>query len=1050
MSSEVIFSSSRVSNSITTNPTTTSIDVTSPLSFFNFLQNIEADYTADQYNNLYIKYLQEWSEVKSTLDNTKTLSVVELYISFLKEVVITYSTQQELRFLSTLDFSDPVDLDIIIPIYVEKLRQIIIMYKERRDYAKYSIDRFKIKGTQTSVERAIFEQIYNYIFNSTVSISINEPTTPISIILSNMNINIEEFVDVHSKYFDIPRDKPSNTTLRDELSSANINSIDINLFFSAIDANDIFRSEIFLSEVPIAINYATTIDAQCDPTNPLLLISSEATRCGISLRQQDILKRELISKYIGVDFYYTSTFNNTLCSGRFIKAQNPSSNIPNLQVADTATIQSNELKLLRDVGLFFKPDKTGIIQLNSNNYTYRIDETKIEKDKLYIYPDPAVYGNVSINKQSNYPLIFIHNYEDAVRNSTAGLANGQPSVSNYEQTVNAYYAKNNLITSNASHPEGLNLNFSDLSNKGYIAKLQYDVYGNEYALFKEELGHTFRQYENVAYSNTILNLQLDGHTFLDLYEGYNFDYSTTGKLDSSFRSGVRTNTANDVTYQPITTESSPTLSILTEDCQEIIYAAYSTANFKYANFPLHCNLRSFTPYEELIVPSRNVIAKFRDGGSFVSNSVSITAANDDSDTLQEDGLPLDIESTDNSEIVNPVYTTVKSLVDSLSGADSNAYPLNIDYYYTELVDAGISSLTPITRATFTLSASFTYDLFNSYSSALVEEYYCGLFTDTDLELVNDFNYKEGISIYNNINESSVTQLETLGDASDCNGVLNTDVLKAQAIKQKLSGKLFIKNQKYSTSQQIFETFGFLDAKYSNSVYRDVIDNMCDFDVIYDTVIFETEQHLIFEKIRYSDNKFTLPLTKNNIIVAKQSNIRDKFSNRFFNERNNMIIFCTVGSVRSSTLNSSTLNDSIILLPTIYQYSIKTNEISMIFPQRSNLNEDTIAVFNIASYFTSTFDVVIVKINKPVITFNYFNNIYKLTYTCTDNNNMVYLFDIDFEVGTTSVRLIKNRFFKQNKMINTTNFTNDFNSSREFVDINSINGNITRTSGVISL
>lgn len=1050
MSSEVIFGLSKVSNSITTNSTATSIDITSPLSFYNFLQNIQADYTADQYNNLYIKYLQEWAEAKGRQVNTKTLSVVELYVAFLKEIVITYSTQQELRFLSTLDFSDPVDLDIIIPIYVEKLRQIIILYKERRDYAKYSIDRFKIKGTQTSVERAIFEQIYNYIFNSTVSVSINESATPISTILSDININIEEFVDVHSKYFDIPTSTNSNTTLRDELYTSNVNPIEVDLFFTTINADDIFKSDIFLSEVPIAINFATTIDAQCDPTNPLLLIANESARFGISPSQQDILKRELISKYIGVDFYYTSTFNNTLCSGRFIKSQNPSANILNLQTANTATVQSNELKLLRDVGLFFKPDKTGIIQLNSSNYSYRIDETKIESNRLYIYPDPAVYGNVSSNKQSDYPLIFIHNYEDAVRNSTAGLANGQPNVSNYEQTVNAYYAKNNLITNNTSHPEGLNLNFSDLYNKGYIAKIEYDVYGNEYALFKEELGHTFRKYEEVDYSNTILNLQLDGHTFLDLYEGYNFDYSITGKVDTSFRSGVRTNTANDVIHEPITTESFLALSILTEDCKEIVAVEYPTSNFRYSGSPLYCNFRSFTPYEELIIPSRNVIARFRDGGSFVSTSVSITAANDDSDISQENGLPLDVESSDNSEIANIVYTTTKRLVDSLSGADSDAYPANIDYYYTELVDAGISSLTPIIRATFALSASFAYDVFNSYSSAVVEEYYCGLFADTELELVNDFNYKESLLIYNNINESSVTQLETLVDALYCSDEPNVDILKARAIKQKLSGKLFIKNQKYSVSQQLFETFGFLNIKYSDRVYSDIVNNLRDFDVVYDTIIFETEQHLVFEKIRYTENKFVPPLTKNNIIVAKQSDIRDKFSNRFFNERNNDIIFCCVGGVESSTLNSNVFKSSIILLPTIYKYSIKTNEISILFPQQSDLNCYSVDVFDISSYFDDTFNIRIVKINKPIITFNYFNNLYKLTYTCTDNNNMVYLFDIDFEVRTTSVVLVKSRFFKQNKIINTTNFTNDFNSSQEFVDINIITGSSTRTSGVLSL
>ena len=39
----------------------------------------------------------------------------------------------EQRFLNNLDFTDPADLDVAIPFFTEKIRQVILFYKEKRD-----------------------------------------------------------------------------------------------------------------------------------------------------------------------------------------------------------------------------------------------------------------------------------------------------------------------------------------------------------------------------------------------------------------------------------------------------------------------------------------------------------------------------------------------------------------------------------------------------------------------------------------------------------------------------------------------------------------------------------------------------------------------------------------------------------------------------------------------------------------------------------------------------------------------------------------------------
>ena len=150
-------------------------------------------------------------------------------------------------------------------------------------------------------------------------------------------------------------------------------------------------------------------------------------------------------------------------------------------------MQSNEQKILRDVGLFFKPDDIGLFKLNAVNSTFEIDNDNLESDKIYIFPDPQIYGNVGVNSLSSYPCLFTYDFRDNIRNISSGAAIGDPKITNKSLTFEPYSTKQRetqeLTTLNKL---GYRLNFSDLYNKGAIRKLAYDCFGNEYAMFKPE------------------------------------------------------------------------------------------------------------------------------------------------------------------------------------------------------------------------------------------------------------------------------------------------------------------------------------------------------------------------------------------------------------------------------------------------------------------------------------------------------------------------------------------------------------------------------------
>lgn len=512
MAAAITYSTNSVSYSIT-NP---NVDVNAakdnikPFTFLEFITNTGVDYTPDEYNKFYITYLQEWSQIKNSRSTTKVTNYVQYYIDFIKEIVITYSTNQERTFLSKLDFTDPVDLDIAIPFFTEKIRQIILFYKSKRDDAKYTIDRNKTKGTDFSIEKSLFNSIYNYVFSSQDEPLYTSLGVSLSNITQNLKIDLEEYIDTYGSYFDVAEDTSS-----EEFYNYNSTKIDTRLFFG--DAfEQIFNNQAFIAEIPLITNVSLNFNNFCDPLNPLALRQTDMST-GFTSDQVIALRQQFLSKYIGTDIYYINTTSEVPMSGILIKADTPSNNPNNLQTVYTPTLISSKRQMLRNVGLFFASDNQGIFQFNTNTFTYRIDYSKLAKDKIYFFPDPNKFGNVTKDGTPDYPLIYVYDYRKDVKNTSSGYAVGTPSVRNNEQTFSPYYATEQTLQNTALD---LDLNFSSLYNEGYIDKLTYDIYGNEYALFKGKFGQGFKTIENNNLTDGIpsyATTQLSTLTGLDIF-----------------------------------------------------------------------------------------------------------------------------------------------------------------------------------------------------------------------------------------------------------------------------------------------------------------------------------------------------------------------------------------------------------------------------------------------------------------------------------------------------------------------------------------------------
>jgi len=952
-------------------------DNVSPFSFLDFITYSRVEYAPEEYSSLYTRYLKLWYSKQDTSKSEQTSQFKDTYRQFMREVVVNYTTESEKRFLQKINFEDPADLDIAIPFFANKLKDIALFYKKKRDEGKYVIDRNKVKGSTVGVEKAIFDNIYNLII--TADDTLNSQTYNIDTIASNLNIDIEEYIDVYGSYFDLPRTS-TDTGLRDDLYSSNVNSIESKYWLDP-DAIDAITATSFIEELrAFSINppkvTAETFDNICDPDNPFAELVAGNTKDNYSPAQIYALKRRLLEKYIGTDIFYIDTSTTPSTSGVLVRADNPTNNLLNLQTADTATVESNEIRLLRDVGLFFEPDNIGLFKLNAHNFTYNINTTALEDGQIYIFPDPELYGNVSVNPQSAYPVTFKIDNRENIRNVSSGLASGDPYITNKSSTFEPYNTKEResdelLVLNDLSNK----LNFTDLYEEGAIAKYQFDPYGNEYALFKEE---ALQPLQVTPAETNILNLVLNGHTFFDEDEGYNFNYDTAGTLeDGSIRSGITSFTNGLVDLTP----------------------------------DMYLYFREFTPYQEQIESTRNIKPIFRDGGSFAF--------------------------LDNTLLPEP-----------LSSAFLPEWPGSGNYYYTIFAEATFPELDPITTDQSPLSDINTEDdlfalagndysfIFNTdiryYLSAGDQyKYYNGGYFTDEISLENTFDYAENKQeLYiDTISDASTTVTSTLPSSNE---TLNNED------RRRLAGKLYIKNQRYSTSEILSAQLSNILSKYSNSIQTDINYNIVDFDIINDCIFLQTPSTLLIDKISYNDGNFEAPSTKNTLFTINSGDKINQFSNRFYLEGTDNVYFTIFETISTSYTTGEPLAKNYwYIVPNIYEYNTQTYRSTKLYPTETS--DQALSSFRAGESGTDNNNFAVDKVQTPYLAYNKLNNLFKLTYIINDLNELTHIYDVEFELNNREMAL--NKVAKYNTLESSVRSTT-FGDSTRFAAISTNGGSFT--------
>lgn len=483
--------------------------------------------------------------------------------------------------------------------------------------------------------------------------------------------------------------------------------------------------------------------------------------------------------------------------------------------------------------------------------------------------------------------------------------------------------------------------YEDMSyiyDEGYVHDFKTDVYGNKFGLVKNN--NNFKQEISTEKENTITNITFNGYKFYDdiFGEGLNFNYASVG----------------------------------TDNCETIRTGLTAFTNgFNYNSTFYHINFKTFnTKFKVLDCPIEiSSIYKtprkvgYRDGGVFMLDDATF-------------------------------------LADPIS-SDEDSYPSNNTFYYTDLYEGGVHTVTGLVRPTDSQPASFDENARpNGVNSVLNVD--CGLF-------VTDYPSESNI-IYSQQDFTYVTEVDpgnvTLYDNISLSG--NDGYIS----RANLEGVIFVKTDK--GVHKLSEALPYLEYKYPNNIFNEISNKVLGFDLTHDTYFIQTSGALVIDKLRYQEGEFVTPRTPN-YIINYNNNLYNKITNRF--KVDNSVYF----SVLSASSN--------IIVPFVYRFDINAHKLLQVFPTATKDMED------VQELYFETDDYRFYEVSTPHITYMREGNIFNLSFLMKDSNKLPMLFSINFaETNNFTINSISK--YRFNSSSSNIGFTSALAQDHLFINLSS--------------
>lgn len=392
-------------------------DTFEPFTFINWLkQNISVTPDINQQFVSYRKYVVDWTKAKKMAKEELTQTLQELYVQVLREIALTYSTEEEKRFITNANLNDQSDVDIILPFFINKLKKLCLFYSITRQTLKNTPLEYGIKGTPFGIKKIIKDVIF-----STAQFDLffdNRPCffPPLSSIATTLSVDIEELYDLTDTYFNKSAENNEQyVSLMQNASSTNFIFPEIYLDFKQAIVNAIAQYPFYLNSLEgiFSVNpYLSGTELEYLKSRDFINYINSGAPDNLKLN----LLKKLSPKFLANDFYYLSTGNTTteIVSGLLFSVSPlsgaPTLNLLNRHYPTVAAVQSLDLLYADyEIGRFFLPQHQGILTYATPVKKYFIEKEKLKPNTVYAFPDPNIVGNVSYNNEdtSYAPVTYV-------------------------------------------------------------------------------------------------------------------------------------------------------------------------------------------------------------------------------------------------------------------------------------------------------------------------------------------------------------------------------------------------------------------------------------------------------------------------------------------------------------------------------------------------------------------------------------------------------------------------------------------------------------------
>jgi hypothetical protein len=518
-----------IENSITVNNTDGAIDFSAPLSLIDWLQSINIQYYSLNTYAAYNQYLNQWFVTKQVSKQEQVSTTTGLYISLFQNISLNYSTPEEQRYITNIDYSNPRQLATVLPFFTKRIKQICNYFITLRENTKGTVARQNIRGSKQGIEKILNYELSNYITNSEFQNYIGLQNIDIDKFKANSSINIVDLYDISTNYFDV---------------SSNVYDEQLFLNFQEAIRNQIRKYPVFITELGTN-NFSITLDES--GFNLSLLKDKDFINCYNNQDESNLNLNnfiDLIKSNIGTDFYYLSVGSTATnyTSGILFKADNKVESYLNKYFPTTITTPvTSGLLTNRQIGTYFTPDKQNIANFYSFGVSYQLNN--LQPNTIYTFPDPSKYGNISGLTQISFdtPFVFHDDVAFLKESKTNTYQRGQAISDPLLKTFCGYSSKSENTISDTlgieryTDPEDffkndlkniwgnddiypttnilpVNTRFNDLhvSDKTLV-ECKPDIFGNVFGLFKKIKKITNPFDFLPTYQNTCL--QLDGGNY---------------------------------------------------------------------------------------------------------------------------------------------------------------------------------------------------------------------------------------------------------------------------------------------------------------------------------------------------------------------------------------------------------------------------------------------------------------------------------------------------------------------------------------------------------